>query len=410
MRSLSKLLAAFAVSVAVAGCAKPSPDHWAGLMRPEVLEKVNLQYYWELPLVLEKGETVRRLYLLDENLYCLTSSNRLIAVDAAKGIPKWSYELAEEHQTVFRPCHAEKVTLSEEVEGLRELISGEPSGPVKTFDAVMFNTLKDLLVLDRTTGRLVRKIRFDFVAGAGGTTDGAYFYVGSTHGWYRAIRLQEAIHVWTLPVGGLSTAPVEHHGGRLYIAGGDGNFYVITAGRKRKQLWPLVGARSTGPMMDGPVTTEFHVDERGCFVPCEDYRLYKYALSGERLWRFVCEGPLRDPVQVGRNTVFQFARRDKFYAINPLSGEPRWSMPDGRLVLAVAGTDVYLLGNGRTLFLIDEILGKVRTSVPMTGFDLFVGNATAAVIYTARRDGRIFCLRPLDAGHLKPEMLRKTPS
>ena len=88
--------------VTLAGCQRPALQ----TLHPEVLSKVSLQYYWDLDLRLGADQTVTHLLQMDENVYCLTNKNRLIAIDAARGLPKWQRSVADPSATLFLPTHA----------------------------------------------------------------------------------------------------------------------------------------------------------------------------------------------------------------------------------------------------------------------------------------------------------------
>lgn len=404
MRSVLTFLVVSMACVVITGCrGETVSDRWAGVVHPEVLGAAGLQYYWDLPLELDKGETITQMHRIDENLYCLTSRNRLFALDANRAILKWVFKVAHRKQKVFPPVHADAVTLSKDISSLAEILGDKPLETLPAFDAVMFNTLSEVFVLNRTTGETIRRISLDFSANTGGATDGAYFYVGGVNGSYHAIRLQEGSKMWTLPTRGILSAPLRYLAERVFVGGGGRSFLATQVGRRGRIIWrqPL----------RGPVSAPFHVDRRGCFVPCEDNRIYAFDLSGSPLWEpFNCQGPLRQPIQVGDNTIFQFADDDKFYAVNLVNGAERWSSPDGRMVLAILGTDVHLLSKDRHLVIVDEILGTAKRSFPLTGMDVFVGNTSAPAIYTATADGHLFCIRPTSAGYLSPELLKAGPS
>ena len=68
----------------------------------------------------------------------------------------------------------------------------------------------------------------------------------------------------------------------------------------------------------------------------------------------------------------------------------------------------YVLDDSGNLLVVDEILGKVRASIPLTACDLFADNTSAPAIYLAGTDGRLYCLRQLGAGRLTAEALKKT--
>lgn len=400
------IVAGVALSLsALTGCTRGVvKDPWADTVAPDVLDKMALAYFWRtsaLPIDRAGGETLTRLWRLDENVYALTSRNRLLAVDAATGQFKWSNSMAVPALRVFAPCHASDV-IRDSRAGADALTEGVRSGNLKTFDAVIVNTITYALIIDRANGEIVRKLDLKFAANSAGATDGDYLYLGSVRGRYHAIRLCDGLipGKGTRSTGDMITAAPVVYNRRLYVASQDKKFYATYPNSARPPLW----VQTT----DGPLTGGFVVDERGSFVPSQDYRLYAYDLAtGEELWTpFRTQGPLRQAVQVGQRTAFQYAENDRFYAIDVGSGRKRWDIIDGRMVLAAAGTDVYVLNDKARLLQVHESLGEIKKVVPLTGLDLFVPNATKDVIYAARRDGYIACLRPAAAGQLTADMLK----
>jgi outer membrane protein assembly factor BamB len=419
MRGLAKFLLAMAGCLAAAGCGRSNGP--ISLTHASVLAKAGLARYWDLQLQLPDGETIERLILLEENLYCLTSHNTLIAVDAARGVRKWARRIVEPGVKVHAPCHGDDVALADKPPGVRELVSPAPEASPKAYHVVLVNTPNEVQVLDRASGKLLRRLTFntkpyEFTANTGGACDGTYYYVGSVAGRCYALRLNDEVVAWVLYTGDiLRAAPRCHNPGgskRVFLAGEDGNYYVAKAGDVLLQVWPMPGQKSW-PAMAGQVSAAFHVDDRACFIPCLNNRVYAFSLSGgPALWRFTCGGPLFDDVQVSENTVFQYARGDRLHAINPANGQQRWAMPEGRRVLAsIAGEDgptAYVVGDRKQLLVVDEILGKVRASIPLTGCDLFADNTTAPAMYMTGRDGHVYCLRPLGAERLTAASLMRT--
>ncbi|MHC4718744.1 MAG: outer membrane protein assembly factor BamB family protein, partial [Planctomycetota bacterium] len=270
MRCLG-IVAGVAVAVgALTGCrAGPAQEPWADAVAPDVLAKMSLEYYWRsaaLPIDRDAGERLRHLWRRDESLYALTSRNRLIAVNAVNGRVKWHYTVGVPALKVFAPCHADDVIRDAQA-GVAVLAGSARDPDLKTFDAVVVNTLSTVLLIDRDTGELVRKLNLTFAANSPGTSDGDHFYVGSVKGWYRAVRLCDGLIEWTRATGDMiSAAPVVYNR-RLYVASQDKQFYAIQPGSLvRPRLW----VQTT----DGPLTAGVVVDERGCFVPSQDYRLY----------------------------------------------------------------------------------------------------------------------------------------
>ena len=407
MRNFARLMTVVALCGFIPSCGPADRGHFRGMVHREVLAKADLFYYWwpvQLPLDEDEDEAIERLYLLDETIYCLSNRNRLYAVDAASGNLKWSHSIGRAEDTIFPPCHSDRLTISEKPAGVHEMMGWKKPDSVVVFDAVLVNTASELLVFDREKGTLYRTIPFkDFVASCGGAVDGSSFYVGSTSGRYYSMRLNEAVKAWGQPAGKLITAPVGYYNGLVFVAGGDNVFYTARTGRVPEPGW--------SQQMEGPITAAFSVDDRGCFVPCEDNRLYGLdPLNGGELWTFMCEGPLRQPVQVAARTVFQYASGDGLYAIDLVNGTTRWHMPEGRRLLAVMNRAAYVLDERGQLVVVDEILGEVKRTLALTGFDLLADNVRAPAIYGASKDGRVFCLRLQGSGRLTREDLAKKPA
>jgi outer membrane protein assembly factor BamB len=414
MRNATCLTVMALLGVAVSGCEPKVNDEWADLVRPEALRQLNLQYYWSLQLPLDKGERLDRLYLVGEKLYALTNRNRLISMDAASGGGQWSQSLAGTRQRVFAPVHADSAPLPRWIgDGAKDRPTQEMIAQAKPFDAVIVNTLSRIIVLNRATGDLVSKIPLDFPANTGGAADGICYYLASAKGWFYAMDMQKALMIWNRSTDGMVSATPRLFKGVLYVAGEDKTLYAVETGATPSPLWNSGEFESV--QMHGPVTADIHVDSRGVFVPCEDNRLYAYdRLTGKGLWEpFVCQGSLRDPVQVGEATIFQFATRDRFYAIDANSGAQRWAMPGGRKVLGVFNGDggmVCLLDQMGNMRMVDEISGTVKGAITMIGYDLFVPNAVVPAVYVATKTGRVVCIRPENAGMLTPESIKASLS
>jgi len=400
------IVAGIAVAVvALTGCHRTVvTDPWGGAVAPDVLAKMGLEYYWRstpMPIDRNGGEKLSQLWRLDENVYALSSQNRLIAVDAVTGRLKWYYTVAGPSIQVFSPCHANGVVV--DVEAGQQVLSGAIRDPkVKMVDAVVINTLSTAVVIDRTTGKLVRKLDLPFAANSPGASDGDFLYVGSVKGWYHAVRLCDGLVQWTRSTDDMISAAPVWRTGRLAVASQDGRLYMIQPGvTTQKRLW-------TQPT-DGPLNAGFVVDDRGCFVPSQDYKLYAFDLvTGEELWTpFRTQGPLRRAVQVGQRSAFQYAEGDRFYAIDIGNGRKRWEMPDGEMVLGASGQHVFVLNSKHRLLKVHESLGRTEVAVPLVGFDLFVPNAASDAIYAGTEDGRLACLRPPGAGKLTVDTLTK---
>jgi len=387
----------------LSGCQPNSLEsgrQWDSIVSPAVLAKADLELYWRFRLELD-GDSLGQLWRLDENLYALGSSGRLYCLDALAGVPKWSQQIAGPAERVYPPCHADGVIIPDQA-GIASLLSPPDRSKLKPFNAVLINTLSYALLLDRDTGQVRRKLGFAFAANTGGSSDGFNFYVGSVRGRYYAVRLSEGLAQWEMATGDVITATPKVSGHRLYVASQDHKFYDLAPERQDdRHVW----TRAT----DGPLTAEFVVDPRGCFVPSQDYNLYAFdPATGEELWSFLTQGALLDGVQVGARSAFQYANKDRFYAVDIATGRQRWENKDARTVLAVMEPNVLALTADRNLLVINEVLGEPELSLPLTGLRLFVPNAAKPVIYAGTADGRFVCIRKKGAGKLTADTLRET--
>jgi outer membrane protein assembly factor BamB len=397
MRSMLNLLLVLGTAASFIGCAAPARPSVAS---DEALASAGLQYYWQMELPLDEGVEIQRIQLIDENLYCLTTDDQLIVVDAARGVPLWSCQAAKPGESIFRPSHADAMDLSVSPPGVGEIGGWQASGVRKSVDVVFLNTDNHVRVLDRKDGSEYRKIDFGFSTNTGGVSDGRHFFVGATNGRYYALAVNEGLEAWSLSTDSLLSARPAFFRGRLFVGGEDRRLYCAETGERGNELWSR--------RLDGAVTCAFHVDDRGCFVPCMDKHLYAFdPISGAKLWEpFGTKAPLNAGVEVGENSVFLPAPGDGLYAINLANGRQRWHVPEGRGVLAVIEGNVYVLAKDATLRVMDEMLGETTHSIPLGGLDLFAANTSSSGVFASTRDGRVFCIRRLEAGRLTAEMLQ----
>jgi outer membrane protein assembly factor BamB len=419
MRRKAGWVLAATVAAALVGCADVS-QRGTTFVGNEVLGKVGLERYWELPLGLSPGQTLVRLTLVEENLYCLTNDNVMIAVDAAKGVRKWTRTIAPASQQVFPPCHSAAARMAKDLPGIEAILRRPPEETLPAQNVVIVNTTHKALVLSRDSGEVLREISFDlksqdFVANTGGACDGTYFYVGSNDGRVVAYHLNTLTVAWVLYTPQiLWAAPRVQQSSdivRVYVAGADGHLYVLRAGDALAQVWPPE-SRQGWPTMSSEVVAPIVVDNRAAFVPSVQRRVFAFPLrGGEPLWKFSTQGDLLDPIQVSEQCVYQYARGDKLYALDPASGRARWSLSEGRRVLAAMptaqGPSTFVLDHRGNLLLVDEVLGKVRAAVPLTRCSLYADNTAASGVWVGDRDGRLYCLRQVGAEHMTAASLKK---
>lgn len=368
------------------------------------LSQVGLSYYWQSTVLMDRGETLQRVWHIDENLYCLTSRNQVIVYDAALGTRRWSAELGDPVKPIFTPCHGDNVLLPERP-GPNVAVNPVRATQMTSHDVVIFNTVGYALMFDRTTGRLLSRIDFsraNLAANAGGACDGSLYYVGSVRGMYYAFDLATSIPRWKADTGEMISAQPVLQGRQVFVASRSGTLECVLTGYPYRLQWHKA--------LPGSLAGDFVVDDRGLFIGSLDYSVYAFdPMNGNQLWSHRCQGPIRSAVQAGKTNVYAYAEHDRFYAIALARGEPKWTLPDPCTVVTELDGDVLAVNAGNELLALDAASGNLKTVVPMAGLTLFVPNTTVPAIFAASADGRLCCIRPVEAGYVTPEMLRSRP-
>ena len=174
---MKRFLASWVVCLsAIGGCAVPPPQRLQWVATGN-LEKVGLQVFWEATssdLDLRGGEDLQWVRRLDETVYVLTTGNRLIALDAATGVFRWTVRVAREGERVYPPRHASAVSLSEKLPGVAELMDPAKTVALPPFDAAVVGSSSQVMVIDRKNGRVLRQVDLEHGTSSAGATDGIF--------------------------------------------------------------------------------------------------------------------------------------------------------------------------------------------------------------------------------------------
>ncbi len=384
------ILLVVAVCSTMIGCQPSGPSSSQAPVLADA-NAIGLRLYWDIALPLNAGEKITKVYQMDEMVYCLTSQNRLVARDALTGVQRWTLTIAEPGTPVFRPVHADKMMLSEVLPGA----AGLGNTQVTAYDVVMINSSGRLIVVARKDGALLRRLDLPSGASSGGATDGTQFFAGTATARFYGFNVQRGVQTWVKGTNDSVIAPVEYVNNQLFVASASGKIMVSNG------LGELLWQRTAG----GPIAGPFAVDRRAMFVGCDDSRVYALSMDPRtNFWErpFVCQGPVRQAIQLTENTVFAAAVNDKFYAINLVNGQQRWSMDGPGRVAAVFGADVYIVA-GNSIVVADEMLGKTKGHMSLENLNIVASGTGSKGIWTASPGGRLVCLRPTSVGILKAE-------
>ena len=404
-----------ALLMALTGCRGSTGNRWSLAVKEEELAQADLTYYWQNTIELAEGEEIRRIWQQDENVYCISDANAVYVFDATVGRLKWSRELADPRKQLFGPSHVDRVALPASV-GVNTVVTPDPEAKLTVYDAVIFNTPSHALVLDRSTGKLLQKIAFSragFSVNTACASDGVRLFAGTIRGRYCAMSIVSGLMEWQRSTNAMvSATPLYLRKNRnLYLASQDGTIYATRAdegAEDGEKIWPVPQVPQARSAFLGNIATD--AQGRVLFAGNMDYSVYAIEpLGGKVLWRYRCPGPIKQPVQVGKTSVYARVDGGSLYAIPLAAGDrERWIADSGRMILAEIGGNVLVLNDRNEMLVTDAAIGKVHTVVAMTGLDLFA-SGTDPVVYAGSRKGLIACLKPRAAGYVTPAMVPARP-
>ncbi len=145
----------------------------------------------------------------------------------------------------------------------------------------------------------------------------------------------------------------------------------------------LKGAGATGPLFTGDRVYAASGDRRG--------RVHAYDLStGDKLWDEII-GPVTGPIAVSSSTVYAATRTGWLFALDPTTGDPRWSRPfRGPLRAGVSLLDgILAVATDDSLYLVSARDGAVEASGATSGTVFSPPALADSVLLVSSPDGFI---------------------
>jgi outer membrane protein assembly factor BamB len=366
------------------------------------MSQAGLQLCWERHLSLAPGELAVKLWVIDENLYFLTSQKMLIAMDAKTGRMKWRVVVTYRNERVFAPSHFDEMPLPKRV-GTVEDIKNPPSpSSLPKFDALCINTLTSMKVIDRATGEMIRDIPFHgFAAVNCGATDGERFYVAGSDKQLYAISLLPAVKIWSHELDANALAPVLcDDTERVFVATQAGLLQCLSADDQGQAQWRI--------KFDAAITAPMALAEGSIYVASQEGRVYGLARNNGKAIHLPAQ-VLGRPVGVfaGDSALYVVSSPGGVTSIDRASGKVRWNIPTGQTILAAIDGKVYLQDQAGNLRVVQADTGKTTHAVPMGRHELLAANVSAPAIYVATQAGKITCIRQASETRLAVDMLKK---
>lgn len=335
------------------------------------LRAVGLARYWEAKLPLDRHDSVKEAFLVDDALYVSTNGGILFAIKADAGLIRWAERLDGADFVIREPAH---------------LLSASGWG------AVVVTTSAGVSVLDRYDGDVIGSFTPEFELGSRAVGYNNVVFMGSTNGRMYSLRLEKvgdtitSLRRWVVSARGAVTAsPVLYDFDKLLFATRQGAVYSCFAADKRLH-WVF---RTGGEIVADPA-----IGETGIYIASRDRSLYKVdGATGRMIWRhrFPCE--LEDKPMVVDQTVYQHCDGHGLFALDTDSGAIEWHTDRAKTIVArLEESDVLFAGDGR-LLTVDRDSGDVQGETKVPGVFLAVPNVRDDFVFLLTRDGQILCAR-----------------
>lgn len=433
----------------------------AQMVSDEALARLDLRSAWSIDLPLEGGEEVTRTIALDDNLYVLTSINRVYAVHLHTGILRWASDVSSAGDQVRGPTHSDQYAVFTTPGAVRMLdrrtglIPGEPrhlSGVVveikhdtaevnlgevhglkggEILNVYMANEYGDRegdpvariqlgVVKNRySKGRItslnpgvkplagykveadldmpLEEVKLPFAASSPAVAHSSHLFVGAANQRFYCVDIHRDVTHWQLMTPSTVTATPVLDGKNLLIAGQDGLVTCCTQAEKARN-WTFT--------TEGPIFANLVIDGDRLFVASSDRSLYCLnRVTGKRLWRERFDSQLNTAPMVSDGRVYLQVPDAGLHVLDATNGTQLWKRPQGGRFLLQLDRDVILLSGEGTgaMVRVDAAKGTRKQVAELSSVRQVTSSAAAQAILIASADGRVQSLRSRFAPRVRPE-------
>ena len=355
------LLFSLIVLCAAGGCASQNNSSW-GLGSTEMLKVSELEVVWQNNLPMKEGESLDRLFILDNRIYGLSDRNYIVSLNKEKGNVIFSRPLAE---------------------------TGFPVVGLELYGEELFSIIgNELVEINSGSGVEVSAKRLAVNAMCPAARNGSYFYVVGDDRRIHALRSKDKIEIFE--------AAVENDSAIISLIA-DENFVVFAT-----DAGNVISITSDGPkrlwQFDtfGSIAGSIARDANSVFVASEDTNVYSIDINtGKLIWKYQMGAVLEEGPRVTDKVVYQYARDEGLTAIDKENGKLLWNLDEGVGLLAEAAGKAYVItGNGK-LVVMDNSRAEKLSSADCSKVSRYVTNVADSKIYIADEFGQLACLQPI---------------
>jgi outer membrane protein assembly factor BamB len=376
--SLALCIVAVAAAAALVGCAKkvakPEP-----IPEPTAVPLNSFVRGWASTLELTTGDKVKEVHAREDKVFVYTTAGQVVAMARDSGQLLWAQKIRATDRAGMHP-------------------------PVVLKDKVVIPTSSTLEVYGPIDGKFLKSIKLPVATRSDAVGMGNLVYLGGDIGSSGRVVAQDLTKdygntVWELmiPKGGLESTPALFDN-VLYIGGGDGNVYAVSAVNREPQ-WSL---KDSVFKTQAPIHADLAADADGVYVACTDSRLYCIGPKTGRLkWQFYASVALTQGPVVTKALVYLPIPGQGVAAIpngdGPFNRKANWVAVGMTEYLAEDEKLVYMRrGGDNAIVAVDKQTGEQRFENNRRDLVAFgVNRKNDGTIFAASKTNRVLAIKPV---------------
>jgi outer membrane protein assembly factor BamB len=335
------------------------------------LRGAGLAQYWQVDLPLGPREKLKRVDLVDDNLYCVTDGGTVAAVHAATGVIRWIISVTAAGRPVLGPTH--------------------------TSQDALVTTAVALSRYDRVSGEIAGTLEIDFMPSGPAVADAEHVYAAGLDRLMRCIRLADEVLIWQVETADpVISAPVLTESA-LFFASRAGMVYSCQPQSKRERWTVELGE---------PILADLQVSGQAVVVSSTAGSIYCLeAESGQVRWRFRTQGQLLRSPAATPDAVYQYSQDHGLYAMDLATGRQLWHRGAGWQFLGQHGSTAYLFDGMGLIVGVDNRTGEDVGTARAGGVELAAVNRHGSNLFVASSRGSVVCIHPRSRAYLTRDQL-----
>jgi outer membrane protein assembly factor BamB len=396
-----------------------------------------------------RNETISRVTLLSDALYVEARPNKLFAVDRLSGVVRWVFETDTNEPLDFPPVIAhglpeERAKLEEDLVKVRIRLDDEKKA--KNPDTTKLRQLliksreiqethrvlaeRDnlyclskswLFCLDRLGGQVfwkkdVTRMPLPIIPSATPFATRAHVFIPDLRlDRVYPIEIARQDSYMHFQCGDECVSQPVYEDPSVYFTSKDGSIYSYNVNGKlnwkHKTLGPIVASPAIGKRKwtEGEGKTQREIVERTCYVGSTDMGFYAFDADGGNLrWKYETGGVIETPAVAVGNSVYVKTQYGALLSLSvkPLhkddqgkvlgerrDGELRWRIPLAERFIVKTPSRVYVLGQSRQLFGVEETSGTIKSRHDVSLFPYIMTNAVDGTLYLIHPAGHFYVCR-----------------